>query len=34
MTRFQTLDALAANQAGNTVLDVVDPGIPLIADAA
>lgn len=30
MTRFQTLDALAANHAGNTVLDVVDPGIPLI----
>ena len=30
MTRFQTLDALATNHAGNTVLDVVDPGIPLI----
>ena len=30
MTRFQTLDALAANHAGNTILDVVDPGIPLV----
>lgn len=30
MTRFQTLAALASRNVGNTVLDVVDPGVPLV----
>ena len=29
-TVFQTLGALAAHNTGNTVLDVVDPGVPLV----